>query len=109
MWYKEYVTAGRKKCGNCINRPRALLTAVIPKNRRKWTIPRRLPDKTLEVEIAASEFDQLGRAQRILGVAGYNQYREPRDCKHNAECNTSSSGAGDANALVYIRTRSAGF
>jgi hypothetical protein len=74
MGHKEYVTAGRKKCGNCINRPRALLAAVIPKNCRKWTIPRRLPDKTLEVKIATSEFDQRGRAQCILGVAGCNQY-----------------------------------
>jgi hypothetical protein len=73
MGYKEYVTAGRKKRGNSINRPGALLTAVIPENRRKWTIPRRLPDKTLEAKIATSEFDQLGRAQCILGAAGYNQ------------------------------------
>jgi hypothetical protein len=74
MGYKKYVAAGRKKCGNGINRPGALLTAVIPENRRKWTIPRRLPDKTLEVKIATSEFDQRGRAQCILGVAGCNQY-----------------------------------
>jgi hypothetical protein len=40
-------------------------------------------------------------AQCILGGAGCNQYRKPRDCKHNAE-RDAYSGAGDAHALVYI-------
>jgi hypothetical protein len=101
MGHKEYITAGHKKRGNRINGPRALLTAVIPKNRRKWTGPRRFPDKTLEIKIATSEFDQLGLAECVLGGAGCNQYREPWDRKHDAECN-GYSGAGDAQTLVYI-------
>src|SRR5262245_14761633 len=99
MGYEEYITAGHKKRGNGINSPRALFTAVIPHNRRKWTAPRRLPNKTLEVKITTSEADQLGLADRVLGAAGCREYREPRECKHNAE-RDAYSGAGGVHALV---------
>jgi len=101
MGHKEYIATGHKKRGNRINGPWVPLTAVIPKNRRKWTSARRLPNKTLEVKIITSEFNQLRLADRILGVAGCDQHREPQDCNRNAE-RDAYPGAGDAHALVDV-------